>query len=106
MPVKKTNPTNQPAIHINQPACALGSPCFGSMVTKSRPSLDGSVRPPGGFSNTNSQATPKEAFLSTRRSFGWKNPNLWEDILVEKNLAFLLDMFFLFVVDLQVDEYL
>lgn len=47
------------------------------MVTKSRPSLDGSVRPPGGFSNTNSQVTPKEAFLSTRRSFGWKNPNLW-----------------------------
>ena len=42
---------------------------------------------------------------SVRRSFGWKNPDLWEDILVEKNLAFFVGYVFLFVVDLQVDEY-
>ena len=93
MPVKKKQ--IQPTNHSHQPTCALGSPCFGSMVTKSRPSLDGSVRPPGGFSKTNSQATPREAFLSSEEEFRLeKSEPLWEDILVEKNLAFFVGYVF------------
>mmetsp|Transcript_73330 Transcript_73330/g.161948 ORF Transcript_73330/g.161948 Transcript_73330/m.161948 type:complete len:201 (-) Transcript_73330:89-691(-) len=44
--------------------CALGSPAAGSMVTKSRPSREGSVMPLGEFSRTNSERTPRQAFHS------------------------------------------
>lgn len=59
-------PLNAPTFHGKTGACALGSPEAGSMVTKSRPSREGSVMPLGEFSRTNSERTPRQAFLDAK----------------------------------------